>query len=43
MVVGDKLSEKEADELLKPYINKGTIDYRTLSTEVSKWNIIGNI
>ena len=43
MVVGDKLSEKEADELLKPYINKGTIDYRTLSTEVSKRNIIGNI
>ena len=36
MVVGDKLNEKEADDLLKPFINKGTIDYRVLATELSK-------
>ena len=35
-VVGDRLSEKEADELLKPFIEKGTIDYRVLATELSK-------
>ena len=36
MVVGDKLTEKEADDLLKGFDNKGVIDYRTLSAEVSK-------
>ena len=36
MVVGDKLTEKEADDLLKGFDNKGVIDYRVLSTEVSK-------
>ena len=36
MVVGDKLNEKEADDLLKQFINKGTIDYRVLATELSK-------
>ena len=36
MVVGDKLTEKEVDELLKPFINKGVIDYRELATEISK-------
>ena len=36
MVVGDKLSEKEADALLKDYISKGVIDYRVLATEISK-------
>ena len=36
MVVGDKLTQKEVDELLKPFINKGVIDYRELATEISK-------
>ena len=36
MVVGDKLTEKEADDLLKGFDNKGVIDYRALATEVSK-------
>ena len=36
MVVGDKLTENEADDLIKGYDNKGVIDYRILSTEVSK-------
>ena len=34
MVVGDKLNEKEADDLLKPFISKGTIDYRVLAAEL---------
>ena len=36
MVVGDKLTEKEVDDLLKGFDNKGVIDYRALSTEISK-------
>ena len=36
MVVGDKLTEKEADDLLKGFDNKGVIDYRALAKEVSK-------
>ena len=36
MVVGDKLNEKEVDELLKSFINNGVIDYRQLATELSK-------
>ena len=36
MVLGDKLTENEADDLIKGYDNKGVIDYRILSTEVSK-------
>ena len=36
MVVGDKLNEKETDELLKSFINKGVIDYRQLAAELSK-------
>ena len=36
MVVGDKLTEKEANDLLKGFDNKGVIDYRNLSTEISK-------
>ena len=36
MVVGDKLTEKEADDLLKNFDNKGIIDYRNLATEISK-------
>ena len=36
MVVGDKLTEKEADDLLKGFDNKVVIDYRALATEVSK-------
>ena len=36
MVVGDKLTEKEADDLLKGFDNKGVIDYRVLATEVAK-------
>ena len=36
MVVGDKLNEKEADDLLKKFIDKGVIDYRVLATEISK-------
>ena len=36
MVVGDKLTQKEVDELLKPFINKGVIDYRILAAEISK-------
>ena len=36
MVVGDKLNEKEAEELLKRFIDKGIIDYRVLATEISK-------
>ena len=36
MVVGDKLSEKEADNLLKPYIEKGMIDYRTMAADLAK-------
>ena len=36
MVVGDKLTENEADDLIKGYDNKGVIDYRILATEVSK-------
>ena len=31
MVVGDKLTEKEADDLLKGFDNKGVIDYRVLA------------
>ena len=36
VVVGDKLTEKEANDLLKGFDNKGVIDYRNLSTEISK-------
>ena len=36
MVLGDKLTENEADDLIKGYDNKGVIDYRILATEVSK-------
>ena len=36
MVVGDKLTEKEADDLLKSFDNKGVIDYRVLANEISK-------
>ena len=36
MVVGDKLTENEADDLIKGYDNKGVIDYRILATEISK-------
>ena len=36
MVVGDKLTEKEADDLLKGFDKKGVIDYRVLATEVAK-------
>ena len=36
MVVGDKLTEKEADDLLKGFDNKGVIDYRILAAEISK-------
>ena len=36
MVVGDKLNEKEAEDLLKDFDNKGVIDYRNLATEISK-------
>ena len=36
MVVGDKLNEKEVDELLKGFDNKGVIDYRNLATEMAK-------
>ena len=36
MVVGDKLTEKEADDLIKGFDNKGVIDYRVLATEISK-------
>ena len=36
MVVGDKLNEKETNELLKPFIEKDIIDYRVLATEISK-------
>ena len=36
MVVGDRLSEKEADNLLKPYIEKGMIDYRTMAADLAK-------
>ena len=36
MVVGDKLTEKEVDDLLKNFDNKGIIDYRNLATEISK-------
>ena len=35
-VVGDKLTDKEADDLLKEFNNKGVIDYRALATELSK-------
>ena len=36
MVVGDKLTEKEADDLIKGFDNKGVIDYRILAAEISK-------
>ena len=36
MVVGDKLTEREADDLIKGFDNKGVIDYRILATEISK-------
>ena len=36
MVVGDKLTEKEADDLIKGFDKKGVIDYRVLATEISK-------
>ena len=36
MVVGDKLTEKEVEYLLKDYISKGVIDYKVLATEISK-------
>ena len=36
MVIRDKLNEKGADELLKPFINNGTNDYIVLAMELSK-------
>ena len=36
MVVGDRLSEKEADNLLNPYIQKGMIDYRAMAADLAK-------
>ena len=36
MVVGDRLSEKEADNLLKPYIERGMIDYRSMAADLAK-------
>ena len=36
MVVGDKLNEREADDLLNKYVERGMIDYRVLATELSK-------
>ena len=35
-VIGDKLTEKEADDLLKDFDKNGVIDYRVLSGEISK-------
>ena len=40
MVDGDKLSEKEANNLLKDYISKGVFEYRVLDNEISKLKII---
>ena len=36
MVVGDKLTENEADDLLKGVNEKGVIDYRVLAAELTK-------
>ena len=37
MVIGDKLSETEADELLNRFIDKnGNIDYKKFANEISK-------
>ena len=36
MVVGDKLTEKEVDELLKPFDKSGSIDYKSMATELAK-------
>ena len=36
MVVGDKLTEKEADDLLKDFDKNGVIDYRIFAGEISK-------
>ena len=36
MVIGDKLTEKEADDLLKDYISKGVIDYKAMINDMTK-------
>ena len=36
MVVGDKLTEEEVDDLLKGLNEKGVIDYRVLAAELTK-------
>ena len=36
MVVGDKLTEREADDLLKDFDKNGVIDYRIFAGEISK-------
>ena len=37
MVIGDKLNETEADELLNRFIDKnGNIDYKKFANEISK-------
>ena len=36
MVVGDKIKESEADELLDGFVERGMIDYRNFANEVAK-------
>lgn len=36
MVLGEPLTEKEADDLLKPYISGGKVDYKKLVKEITK-------
>ena len=36
MVIGDKLNEREADDLLNKFVERGMIDYRALANEMSK-------
>ena len=36
MVVGDKIKESEADELLDGFVERGMLDYRNFANEVAK-------
>ena len=36
MVIGDKLNEREADDLLSKFVERGMIDYRAFANEISK-------
>ena len=37
MVLGDKLSEKEVDDLIGKYVSGGKIGYKKFSNELAEW------